>query len=92
MNVTYTLSGSTARLYLDGQQVAENTNVTVRPGDIGGGRTLANYIGKSVYNADNLLRGQVREFALYNRALSADEVASANPGVLSRSACRTPAF
>lgn len=74
VNVTYTLSGSTARLYLDGQQVAENTNVTVRPGDIGGGRTLANYIGKSVYNADNLLRGRVREFALYNRALSADEI------------------
>ncbi|MFB9787720.1 family 43 glycosylhydrolase [Microbacterium testaceum] len=74
VNVTYTLSGSTARLYLDGQQVAENTNVTVRPGDIGGGRTLANYIGKSVYNADNLLRGQVREFALYNRALSSAEI------------------
>ncbi|MCY1715342.1 family 43 glycosylhydrolase [Microbacterium sp. SL62] len=90
VNVTYTLSGSTARLYLDGQQVAENTNVTVRPGDIGGGRTLANYIGKSVYNADNLLRGQVREFALYNRALSADEVASANPGVLSKVSLQDP--
>ncbi|MFJ4160045.1 family 43 glycosylhydrolase [Microbacterium testaceum] len=90
VNVTFTLSGSTARLYLDGQQVAENTNVTVRPGDIGGGRTLANYIGKSVYNADNLLRGQVREFALYNRALSADEVAAANPGVLSKVSLQDP--
>ncbi|WP_295831698.1 family 43 glycosylhydrolase [uncultured Microbacterium sp.] len=90
VTVTYTLSGSTARLYLDGQQVAENTNVTVRPGGIGGGRTLANYIGKSVYNADNLLRGQVREFALYNRALSADEVAAASPGVLSKISLQDP--
>lgn len=74
VHLTYTLSGSTARLYLDGQQVAENTNVTVRPGDIGGGSTLANYLGKSVYNADNLFRGQMREFALYNRALTAEEI------------------
>jgi len=74
VHLTYTVSGSTARLYLDGVQVAENTGVTVRPGDIGGGRTVANYLGKSLYNADNLLRGQMREFALYDRALSASEI------------------
>ncbi len=82
VHLTYTLSGNTARAYLDGQKVAENTNVTVRPGDIGGGKTLANYLGKSVYNDDNLFRGQMREFALYNRALSPDEVAAQNPGIL----------
>jgi len=92
VNVTYTLSGSTARLYLDGQQVAENTNVTLRPGDIGGGRTSANYIGKSVYNADNLLRGQVREFALYNRALTADEIVaqSGNASILGAVSLQDP--
>lgn len=92
VNITYTLSGSTARLYLDGQQVAVNTNVTVRPGDIGGGSTLANYIGKSVYNADNLLRGQVREFALYNRALSADEIVaqSGNGSILGAVSLQDP--
>ncbi len=84
VHLTYTLQGSTARLYLDGLQVAENTNVTVRPGDIGGGSTLANYLGKSVYNADNLFRGQMRDFALYNRALSPEEVVeqSGNAGIL----------
>ncbi|MFB3978823.1 family 43 glycosylhydrolase [Microbacterium proteolyticum] len=82
VHLTYTLSGTTARLYLDGQKVAENTNVTVRPGDIGKGFTVANYIGKSVYNDDSLFRGQMREFALYNRALSPDEVAAQIPGVL----------
>ncbi len=79
VTLAYTLSGSTARLYLDGQQVAVNTNVTVRPGDIGGGSTLANYIGKSVYTNDNLLKGQLREFSLYDRALSASEVAAQTP-------------
>jgi hypothetical protein len=73
-HLVYTLSGNTARLYLNGVQVAENDDVTVDPGDIGGGRTLANYIGKSVYNEDNLFRGQVSDFVLYNRALSAGEV------------------
>ncbi len=84
VHLTYTLSGSTARLYLDGQKVAENTNVTARPADIGGGSTLANYLGKSVYNADNLFRGQMREFALYNRALSGQEIVeqSGNSGLL----------
>lgn len=82
VHLTYTLSGSTARLYLDGQKVAENANVTVRPGDIGKGTTLANYLGKSVYNDDNLFHGQMREFALYNRALSPDEVAAQNPELL----------
>jgi len=82
VHLTYTVSGNIARLYLDGQKVAENTDVTVRPGDIGGGKTLANYLGKSVYDDDNLFRGQMREFALYNRALSPEEVAAQNPGRL----------
>ena len=84
VHLTYTLSGTTARLYLDGVQVAVNENVTINPGDIGNGATLANYLGKSVYTPDNLFRGQMREFALYNRALSASEVIaqSGNTGVL----------
>ncbi|MBB2975571.1 beta-xylosidase [Microbacterium endophyticum] len=73
-HLTYTLEGTTARLYLDGIQVAEKTGVTLDPGDIGGGATTANYLGRSAYNADNRLKGQLREFAIYDRALSAGEV------------------
>ncbi|UVJ39809.1 immunoglobulin-like domain-containing protein [Arthrobacter sp. CJ23] len=72
--ITYTLSGGTAVLYEDGTEVARKTGVTITPGSIGGGTTTANYLGRSVYSADKYLKGQVRDFRIYNRALSADEV------------------
>jgi hypothetical protein len=72
--ITYTLSGGTAVLYEDGTEVARKTGVTITPGSIGGGTTTANYLGRSVYSGDRYLKGQVRDFRIYNRALSADEV------------------
>ncbi|MFE4833362.1 immunoglobulin-like domain-containing protein [Arthrobacter sp. NPDC056691] len=72
--ITYTLSGGTAVLYEDGTEVARKTGVTITPGSIGGGTTTANYLGRSVYAGDKYLKGQVRDFRVYNRALSADEV------------------
>lgn len=74
VHLTYTLEGTTATLYLDGVQVARNANATLDPGDIGGGSTFANYLGRSMYNADARFRGEFREFALYDRALSPSEV------------------
>jgi beta-xylosidase len=74
-HLTYTLSGTTAVLYEDGVEVARQTGVTIDPGQIGGGETLANYIGRSLYSNDRYLKGQVRDFRLYDRALSAAEVA-----------------
>ncbi|NYI44391.1 beta-xylosidase [Nocardioides aromaticivorans] len=72
--LTYTLQDGTATLYLDGVKVGEKTGVTIKPGDIGDGRTSANYIGRSVYTADKYLKGRVRDFRLYNRALTGAEV------------------
>ncbi|CAH0236592.1 hypothetical protein SRABI83_02767 [Arthrobacter sp. Bi83] len=72
--ITYTLSGGTAVLYEDGTEVARKTGVTITPGSIGGGTTTANYLGRSVYTGDKYLKGQVRDFRIYNRALSAAEV------------------
>ena len=82
-HLTYVLEGTTATLYLDGVAVKTGT-VTADPGDIGGGITTANYLGRSNYDADNKFRGQFREFAIYNRALSSAEVlaASGNSAVL----------
>lgn len=74
-HIAFTLEASTARLYLDGVQVASST-MSADPEDIGNGRTMANYLGRSMYNADNRFRGRLREFALYNRALSAAEIAA----------------
>ncbi|MCS5724112.1 family 43 glycosylhydrolase, partial [Herbiconiux sp. CPCC 203407] len=76
-HLTYTLEGTAATLYLDGVEVASGT-VTSEPGDIGGGFTSANYLGRSNYDADNRLKGAFREFSLYNRALSPAEVLEAS--------------
>ncbi|WP_069385478.1 family 43 glycosylhydrolase [Cellulosimicrobium cellulans] len=73
--ITYTLAGGTARLYEDGAQIGQNTAVTITPGAIGGGTTTANFLGKSAYAADNLFKGRMKDFRLYDRALTAQEVA-----------------
>ncbi|PJI95035.1 family 43 glycosylhydrolase [Luteimicrobium subarcticum] len=75
-HLTYTLDAATktGTLYEDGVKVAQNTGVTLTPGSIGNGSTLANYIGRSVYTADTYLKGQVRDFRIYDRALSSAEV------------------
>ncbi|WP_336920883.1 immunoglobulin-like domain-containing protein [Aquipuribacter sp. SD81] len=79
-HVTYTQTGTTGVLYEDGVEVARNTAVTITPGSIGGGTTTANYIGRSAYTADPYLRGSVRDFRVYDRALSAAEVEAVSSG------------
>lgn len=71
--LTYTLSGGTGILYEDGVEVGRKTGITITPGSIGGGTTTANYLGRSVYTADKYLKGEVRDFRVYDRAVTADE-------------------
>jgi beta-xylosidase len=73
-HLAYTLSGGTAVLYQDGVEVARKTGVTIKPGDIGGGTTTANYLGRSLYSADKYFKGSMRDFRIYDHALSAQEV------------------
>ena len=73
-HLTYALSGTTAVLYEDGVEVGRQTGVSIDPKDIGNGSTLANYIGRSLYSGDRYLKGSVRDFRVYDRALTADEV------------------
>jgi hypothetical protein len=73
-HVTYTQTGNTGILYENGVEKARNTNVTIAPGAIGGGTTTANYIGKSLYSSDRYFWGRMRDFRVYNRALSSSEV------------------
>ena len=74
--VTYTQSGTTGTLYEDGVQVGQNTAVTVLPSAIGNGTTTNNVLGESNYAADNTLEGRLRNFRVYDRALSAAEVSA----------------
>ncbi|MBD5785525.1 family 43 glycosylhydrolase [Cellulosimicrobium terreum] len=73
--LTWTLSGTTASLYEDGVQVKQSTTVTTDPGQIGAGQTTANYVGRSLYSGDRYLKGQVRDFRVYDRAVTAAEAA-----------------
>jgi DUF1680 family protein len=72
-HVAVTLAGSTATLYVNGTAVASNANVTFTPSSLGA--TGNNWIGRSQYG-DPDLNGDVDEFQIYSRALSAAEVQS----------------
>lgn len=79
--LAYTLDDATdtATLYLDGAEVKKATGVTLTPAQIGAGTTTANYIGRSVYTADRRLSGSIREFRIYDTALTPAEVAALTP-------------
>ncbi|MEU2422217.1 family 43 glycosylhydrolase [Streptomyces sp. NPDC007851] len=74
-HLAYTQTGTTGVLYEDGVEVGRNTAVTITPGAIGAGSTVADYIGKSVYSGDKLFKGRIRDFRVYDRALDGAEVA-----------------
>jgi hypothetical protein len=71
-HVAVTLDGATGTIYVDGQKVGSG-GVNIRPSQLG--VTTQNWIGRSQFSADPYLDGRVDEFRIYNRALSAEEVA-----------------
>ncbi|NUR59080.1 MAG: alpha-L-arabinofuranosidase [Catenulispora sp.] len=73
-HLAVTLSGTTATLYVNGSAVATNTAMTLNPSGLPA--TTQNYIGRSQWAPDPYLDGCVDEFQIYDRALSAAEVAS----------------
>ncbi|MBW8886241.1 MAG: family 43 glycosylhydrolase, partial [Fibrobacteres bacterium] len=71
--VTISATGSSV-LYLDGEKVAENNNVTIRPSALhAAGGDYSGYIGKSFY-PDPYFRGAVDDFRIYSAALTAAQV------------------
>ncbi|WP_171682917.1 family 43 glycosylhydrolase [Paenibacillus planticolens] len=66
----------TGTMYVDGIPVATNTNVTIKPSDLyDASKDYSGYIGKSFYSADPYFAGEIDDFRIYDRALSADQVA-----------------
>jgi hypothetical protein len=76
--VTVTLSGNTGTLYVNGQPVGTNTNMTLTPAALGD--TTQNWIGRSQFSADPYLDATVDDFNIYSRALSASEIATLASG------------
>ncbi|MBK6016871.1 family 43 glycosylhydrolase [Streptomyces sp. MBT53] len=92
-HITVTLNGATgsAVLYLNGAQVAKTTGVTIKPSDLyDASKGYSGYIGKSLYAADPYFAGQVDDFRIYNRALSAAEVLELSGNTTGIASARLP--
>jgi len=72
-HVAVTLQGGIGIIYVDGVEVARNSGMTLKPSSLG--NTTNNYLGKSQY-ADPNLNGILDNFRIYNRALTAAEIAA----------------
>ncbi|MER5940050.1 family 43 glycosylhydrolase [Streptomyces sp. NPDC001928] len=75
-HVTVTLDGSTGAmvLYVDGIEAARTTTA-VKPSELyDANKDFSGYIGRSLYAADPYFGGEVDDFRVYDRALTAAEV------------------
>jgi uncharacterized membrane protein len=73
-NVTYTQRGNIGTIYVDGK-VVKTGEINILPKELGA--TAYNFIGKSPYVGDVYLRKTlVSDFRIYNKALSASDVAN----------------
>jgi hypothetical protein len=70
-HVAVTFKDNVGTIYVNGEQVGQNENLTLSPSDLG--RTASNYIGKSQY-ADPYFKGAIDDFQIYGRALSQEEI------------------
>ena len=75
-HVTVTLDGTTGTmvLYVDGIEAARTTT-TIKPSELyDANKDYSGYIGRSLYSADPYFGGEVDDFRIYDRALTATEV------------------
>jgi hypothetical protein len=72
-HMAVTLSGNTGTLYVNGQAVGTNPNMTLHPSSLG--NTTRNWIGRSQY-PDPYLAATVDDFQIYDRGLSGADVAA----------------
>jgi hypothetical protein len=77
-HVAVTLSGNTGTLYVNGQPVATNNNMTLTPAALGA--TNNNWIGRSQFGGDPFLAATVDDFQIYDHALSAADIATLASG------------
>lgn len=70
---TVVMDGTQMSLYENGQQIGETTDTKISVNDLGA--TTNNLIGYGQFG-DNPTKGQFAEVKIYNKALSADEIAA----------------
>ncbi|PHV69198.1 hypothetical protein CS063_17165, partial [Sporanaerobium hydrogeniformans] len=69
--ITYTQTGQTGVIYVDGEKLGENSGMTYLPKDI---INTYNFIGRAPYVGDPYFKGKISDFKIYNRALSSMEI------------------
>lgn len=67
-HLAITQSADTLKLYINGVLAASTGGITIKPADLG--ITNLNYIGKSQFTADPMLKASVDEFKIFNYTLS----------------------
>ena len=70
-HVAVTIGKDKTTIYIDGEEEASSTGITIRPSDI---RPTLNYIGRSQYHADPNLSAYIGDVRIYNYALTANQV------------------
>ena len=75
--VTVDADHHTALMYLDGVVVGQNTDFHRTPSELG--NTPQNWLGRSQFGGDAYFDGSLDDFRIYNRALSAAEIAPGAP-------------
>lgn len=70
-HVVLTMGAEGVKIYVNGALKKETDAITLRPSDI---KPVINYIGRSQFYTDPLLKAYLHDFRIYNYALSADEV------------------
>lgn len=71
-HVAVTLSGTTARIYVNGAQVAQNTGMSILPSNFS---PRVNFLGKSQFIADPNFNGVMDDVLITDYALSAAQIA-----------------
>lgn len=78
-HIAITVSDDVLSMYLNATLIAKLTGFRHRPYDLD--IPTSNYIGKSQFTADPMLKGQLDDFRMFNHALSASEISSIMLGV-----------
>jgi hypothetical protein len=71
VHVAVTIGDDAVKIYINGEEAAASTEMTIRPSDI---KPVMNYIGRSQFSGDPLIRAYIDDFRIYNYPLSQSEI------------------
>ncbi len=77
-HIVITINNDSIVAYVDGQRQAMSTDITIRTADF---KPVFNYIGRSQFAGDPMLKADIDDVRIYNFALSANEVEDLYQGI-----------